>query len=268
MEWTDKWLLKFNSNKCKILYLGKNNPKHKYYIKQGDVKTELAETTCEKDLGVYIDPNLSFDHHISLTIKKARRIAGMIIRTIKNRFPIIMVTLFKSLVRPILEYANAVWCPYKRKHINELERVQRNFTKSIKGLKHMNYNQRLSKLNLPSLEYRRLRGDYIEVHKILHQIYDPLTTETLLTFDSNNITRTNTLKLKKNRVNYLPYQKFFTNRVITNWNRLSRDIVRAETLNSFKNKLDNKLRDLKFQTNINQNECQHRQIKAEVVPLN
>ena len=117
----------------------------------------------------------------------------------------------------------------------------------------MNYNQRLSKLNLPSLEYRRLRGDYIEVYKILHQIYDPLTTETLLTIDSNNITRTNTLKLKKNRVNYLPYQKFFTNRVITNWNRLSRDIVRAETLNSFKNKLDNKLRDLKFQTNINQN---------------
>ena len=164
-----------------------------------------------------------------------------------------MVTLFKSLVRPILEYANAVWCPYKRKHINELERVQRNFSKRIKGLKHMNYNQRLSKLNLPCLEYRRLRGDYIEVYKILHQIYDPLTTETLLTFDSNNITRTNTLKLKKNRVNYLPYQKFFTNRVITNWNRLSRDIVRAETLNSFKNKLDNKLRDLKFQTNINQN---------------
>ena len=77
MEWTDKWLLKFNSNKCKILYLGKNNPKHKYFIKQGDVQTELAETTCEKDLGVYIDPNLSFDHHISLTIKKARRIAGM-----------------------------------------------------------------------------------------------------------------------------------------------------------------------------------------------
>ena len=87
----------------------------------------------------------------------------------------------------------------------------------------------------------------------LCQIYDPLKTETLLTIDSNNITRTNTLKLKKNRVNYLPYQKFVTNRVITNRNRLSRDIVRAETLNSFKNKLDNKLRDLKFQTNINQN---------------
>ena len=253
VEWTDKWLLKFNSNKCKILHLGKNNPKHKYYIKQGDIKTELSETTCEKDLGVYIDPNLSFDHHISQTIKKARKIAGMIIRTIRNRFPIIMVTLFKSLVRPILEYANAVWCPYKKKHIYELERVQRNFTKRIKGLKHMTYNQRLAKLNLPSLEFRRLRGDYIEVYKILHNIYDPLTTDTLLTIDSNNITRTNTLKLKKNRVNYLPYQKFFTNRVITNWNRLSRDIVRAESLNSFKNKLDNKFRDLKFQTNINQN---------------
>ena len=197
VEWTDKWLIKFNSDKCKILHLGKNNPKYKYYIKQGEIIKELSETICEKDLGVFIDQNLSFDFHISQTIKKARRIAGMIVRTIKNRFPIIMSSLFKSLVRPILEYANAVWCPYKKKHIQELEKVQRQFTKRIKGFKNLTYTQRLSRLNLPSLEFRRLRGDYIEVYKILHEIYDPITTDTLLTINSNNITRSNTLKLKK-----------------------------------------------------------------------
>ena len=250
VEWTDKWLIKFNSDKCKILHLGKNNPKYKYYIKQGEIIKELSETICEKDLGVFIDQNLSFDFHISQTIKKARRIAGMIVRTIKNRFPIIMSSLFKSLVRPILEYANAVWCPYKKKHIHELEKVQRQFTKRIKGFKNLTYTQRLSRLNLPSLEFRRLRGDYIEVYKILHEIYDPITTDTLLTINSNNITRSNTLKLKKRRVNYLPYQKFFTNRVINNWNRLPSDIVRAESLNIFKNKLDKRLQGLLYQTNI------------------
>ena len=58
VQWTDKWLLKFNNDKCKILHLGKNNPKYKYFIKQGDQTTELLETVSEKDLGVFIDPYL------------------------------------------------------------------------------------------------------------------------------------------------------------------------------------------------------------------
>ena len=111
--------------------------------------------------------------------------AGMLIRTIKNKCPTIMTSLFKSLVRPILEYAVAVWCPYKRKHINEIEKVRRQFTRHIKGLKNLSYHDRLSKLKLPSLEYRRLRGDFIEIYKIVHKIYDPLTTNSLLTLDLN-----------------------------------------------------------------------------------
>ena len=80
-----------------------------------------------------------------------------------------MVPLFKSLVRPILEYGNAVWAPYKVKDKNLVESVQRHFTKVIIGMKDLDYPQRLEKLNLPSLEFRRLRGDMIEVYKILHK---------------------------------------------------------------------------------------------------
>ena len=151
-----------------------------------------------------------------------------------------------------MEYAVAVavWCPFKKKHINEIEKVQKQFTKQIKGINKLSYSERLSKLKLPSLEYRRLRGDCIEVYKILHHIYDPLTTNSLLTLDLNNITRTNTLKLKKNRVNFKPYQSFFTNRVISIWNRLPRDIVRAESINVFKNKLDAKFKDIMYTTNL------------------
>ena len=58
VKWTEKWLLKFNNEKCKILHLGKNNPKFKYHIKQGDLITDLQETISEKDLGVFIDPYL------------------------------------------------------------------------------------------------------------------------------------------------------------------------------------------------------------------
>ena len=63
-------MIRFNSKKCKILHLGKNNPKHKYIIKEGDKLSTLEETKCEKDLGVNIDPDLNFNNHIKLTIKK------------------------------------------------------------------------------------------------------------------------------------------------------------------------------------------------------
>ena len=62
-----------------MMYLGKNNPKHKYTIKNGDDICELNVTTCEKDLGVYIDPLLDFSEHITKTIKKARGVSAMIL---------------------------------------------------------------------------------------------------------------------------------------------------------------------------------------------
>ena len=74
---------------------------------------DLKSTDCEKDLGIYVDYKLKFDQHINATIRKAKNIAFLIIRNIHFKSPRIMVPLFKALVRPILEYGNAVWCPYK-----------------------------------------------------------------------------------------------------------------------------------------------------------
>ena len=91
-------------------------------------------------------------------VKKANEIAGLIMRTIKFNNKDVLIPLFKTLVRPILEYGNAVWCPFLRKHINHIEDVQRRFTKRIAGFKDKSYEQRLRELRLPSLEYRRVRG--------------------------------------------------------------------------------------------------------------
>ena len=178
--------------------------------------------------------------------------SGLLIRSITQRDPPTMTALFIALVRMILEYGNVVWCPYKKKPIHELEKIQRQFTKQIKGMKNLNYTDRLSALKLPSLEYRRMRGDLIETYKVLHEIYDPITTNSLLTINLNNVTRTNSLKLLKNRVNYKPYSMFFTNRVINKWNRLPRDIVCAKSLNVFKNKLDKRFINIMYQINIDE----------------
>ena len=82
----------------------------------------------------------------------------------------IFLTLFKSIVRPHLEYGNSVWSVIYKKEAIQLENVQRRATKLIKNIQHKTYTQRLKYLGLPSLQYRRLRADMIETCKILNDI--------------------------------------------------------------------------------------------------
>ena len=70
------------------------------------------------------------------------------------------------MVCPHLECAN--WCPYEMGDIKEIEKVQKRATKLIINLKSMSYTNRLLRLKLPTLKYRKLRGDMIEVFKITH----------------------------------------------------------------------------------------------------
>ena len=209
----------------------------------------MKETTLERDLVVNIDTILTFDNQLTNIVKNARKRSGLLLRTITYRSPIILIPLFKSMVRTPMEHAGVVWSPYKKKHINILEKIQKHFTKFMYGMKNLTYHERLTKLKLPSLEYRRFRGDLIETYKILHSLYDPLTTKSLLTVDSQTITRSNGLKLKKVRTNYKQYQMFFTNRIPTHWNKLPRDIVTANSLNQFNNKIDTHFKGIMFTTN-------------------
>ena len=174
----------------------------------------------------------------------------MILRSITSRPSDILVPLYKALVRPILEYASVVWCPYLKKDKQRIETVQRHFTKNIEGMNTLEYEERLRKLNLPTLEFRRLRGDLIETYKITHTIYDPLTTKTLFSYDVDERTRSHTLKFYKTRFNKTKFQNFFTNRVINIWNTLPKLIVTSESLNIFKNRVDLHFYEYKFMMDI------------------
>ena len=81
--------------------------------------------------------------------------------------------LYTALVRPHVEYANQVWNPHLKKHIDLLENVQRRATKSVPGLSKLTYEERLRKIGLPTFAYRRIRDDMIETYKILSQKYNP-----------------------------------------------------------------------------------------------
>ena len=246
VKWTDQWQIKFNSTKCKILHVGNNNPRHKYFIEG----RELEVTDLEKDLGVHVDSQLTFDGHICEVIKKSNRLVGMISRVIHWKDKDIMTPLFKSLVRPILEYGNVVWHPYLIKHITLIENIQRRFTKRIVGMSDLDYVDRLRLLKLPSLEFRRLRGDMIETFKILNGYYDPATTKSFFCMCKTS-TRGNSLKLSKKHVSTNHFANFFTNRVVNNWNSLPEHLVKASSVNSFKNLLDKHWSSYTYSLNIN-----------------
>ena len=72
-----------------------------------------------------------------------------------------LLQLYKSFVRPILEYGNTVWGPMFVLDQQSVEKIQRRATKLVREIKDLSYVDRLRNLNLPSLRYRRTRGDLI-----------------------------------------------------------------------------------------------------------
>ena len=103
-----------------------------------------------------------------------RMIPRLIPRTFRYLDTKSFLVIYKTLVRTHLDYASSVWAPYKIKqaYIEKIESVQKRVTKKFLGMKNLSYPERLKKLGLPTLAYRRIRGDMIEVYKIIKGCYD------------------------------------------------------------------------------------------------
>ena len=145
----------------------------------------------------------------------------------------IFLRLYTTLVRPILEYANIAWGPTFITDQKSLEKVQRRATKMLPELYNLTYAERLRHLKLPSLYYRRRRGDMIFVYQLFHNfsILIRQRSSFLLLLLPQEGTTTNCLI--KSHTHCLARTNFFSNRVIEDWNHLPNDVVNAETLNTF-----------------------------------
>ena len=240
-EWSERWLLKFHPDKCKTMHIGpcKTDPKS-YKLKPNIPSMELS--TTEKDVGVFVDDKLLFDKHMSEKINKSNSVLGAIRRSFEFLDKDTFKKLYTALVRPHLEYAQAVWSPYKKKDKAIVESVQRRATKMIPGLGDKDYDERLKDLKLPTLCYRRIRGDMIEVFKLVNDFYY-YDSSALLTFRENSTTRGNGQKLFKSR-SRLDIRKYsFSNRVVDIWNSLPDDVINAESVFTFEKRLDNHWKD-------------------------
>ena len=234
--WTDKWLLCFHPDKCKVMRIGKSKiDKEEYKLKpDGNI---LAYAEAEKDIGVTIDDKLSFDKHISERVNNAKSIMGLVRRTMEYLDNTTFKLLYTALVRPHLEYANQVWPPHLVKHIDAIENVQRRATKQLPGMSDLSYEERLRVLKLPTLAYRRIRGDMIEMYKILTEKYDPEVTN-FIQMNTTSSTRGHNLKIYKIRPRLNVRKYSFVHRSVDIWNSLPESVVTAKTENTFEARLD------------------------------
>ena len=194
----------FNFGKCKCLHTGHGNLNVNY--KMGD--TVLGTTVKEKDLGVTISADMKVSEQCVIAI-----------------------------VRPHLEYCMQAWRRYRKKDIDTLERIQRRATKMIPALRDLSYDERLKECGLTTLETRRLRGDQIEVFKILNG-YENIDRNMFFSLKKDSRTRGHEVKLIKDQCRLDIRKHSFSQRTINEWNKLSTDCVTASSVNMFKNKVD------------------------------
>ena len=146
-KWVDIWQLKISLEKCNVSHIGQTNQKHQYTI-NGNI---LSSVQSVKDLGVNITSDLSSSTQCSYIVKKASRVAHLILKAFTSKDVHLMTQAFKTYARPILEYCSIVWSPHTIGDINKVEKVQRSFTKKVLYETNLTYTERLSLLGLERL---------------------------------------------------------------------------------------------------------------------
>ena len=234
-HWSQCNLMDFNSKKCKIMRITKKQVPFINRVQLSD--TVLEEVKEFKDLGILTNNCLSWNSHIDMITAKANRILGLLKRTCKDlKDESTLKTLYCSLVRSNLEYCSVVWCPFTKRNVNKLERIQRRATRFILKSNEP-YNARLLKLNLLTLEQRRFVDDVTFLFKTLNGHLDVDFSQFLDFYSQEDryLLRhfdTKSLKKKYARTNILKNSYFY--RIVDEWNSLPFEVRSSCNVVKFK----------------------------------
>lgn len=245
-EWAYKWRMSFNSKKCTVMHHGDTNSKRQYFLTENDgQKTQISQSAKERDLGVWITPGVIQAAQVTAMCCRAK----FILFKLKKAFvffnkPIVNL-LYKALVRPQIEFAIPAWMPTRKKDLQRLDNVQRLASKLVPSLRHLDAQAREAALGWMNLSDRRVRGDLIQLFKIVRKyetvrlVNNAQMTQQVSVDTPAGNTRNSSHRITRERVtNCSIRHNFFSNRVCPFWNKLPAVVKQANSTNQFKSLLD------------------------------
>jgi hypothetical protein len=228
--------LELAPHKCEQLTISKSAHENDFYI---DSK-KIRYSSIVKDLGVTMTERLQWREHVTNIKSMAFRKCLHILRSFNSRNIWTLLKAYTVFVRPILEYSSVVWNPPLIREIDSLERVQHFYTRRICkrcNIPYTSYSDRLDKLGIRSLRYRRLESDIIMVYKLLHKLVDIPLCDFFHLYSSPYNTRRHQYCLEVKRCGSKGEQTTFAARVVKPWNGLPASLVESATLAEFRLKL-------------------------------
>ena len=249
--WSKKWLMRIHPEKLFGMEIGADRelPEYEYTVGPMMVRTSKQE----KDIGIEIDDKLSFTDHINIQVKKANSKAGWLRRGFQFLTPKMFTPLYMQVVRSNLEYAVPVWNPFLKTQVDKIESVQERATKMLPGMNKKPYEERLKMLKLPTLKYRRLRGDMINTYKMLNGFHERQICPAMkMTIDITGRPGRNSLALYQDRCNTNIRKYSFSQRIVAIWNTLPDQVIQAPSVDSFKGRLDKFWRNTKVKYDHNE----------------
>ena len=188
-----------------------------------------------KDVSILWRGEAVWSEHVDVTVNKASKLLGLFYRAVGSSNTSAFSTLYKSLVRPVPEYATPVWSPFLVKDVLTLEKVQRTSLALGKKRDEMEYEERLRRLKWSTLETRRLFLSLAECYKTVFDDLNKPNIDSLFEFTKRNSIRANhPYKLYDKPAKCNPHKYSFFIRIAQDWNSLTGSIVEAGSLSRFK----------------------------------
>ena len=233
-QWEKTWGMSFNPTKCNIIHMSrKKDPLlHTYHIKG----TNLEAVENATYLGINVAKDLSWNRQVSRVAAKGNRMLGFVKRNVVTTSRSTKELAYNSLVRPTMEYASSVWCPYYENQIYDIEMVQRRAARYCLHAytKKESVTTMLQMLKWETLEQRRLKARVVMGYHVVNDLVmipkDQLIPNTSST--RGHHMKFQTLYAKRNYYKYTFFPSF-----IPLWNALPESAVSAATIDVFKDEL-------------------------------
>jgi hypothetical protein len=231
--WANRWLLPLNLGKLLYVHFGSRFERYTYLCNSSQISCQSEVN----DLGVLISERCNYRGHYNAICRKAYALIAQIFRSFESRDCAFLMSMFNLYIRPIIEYASPVWSPHLKMDVNQIERIQRAYTKRIPVLSNLSYAERLLAINTVSLEHRRLYLDLVLLYKIVHGLSS-------LTMRDIGLCPVHVCKLRVHGYNinssFTPASSLslycFSYRTCKLWNALPKSLF-SLSLNGFKRKM-------------------------------